>query len=207
VSYLNGVNLVLANNPAEAAQVGVQSLKHFPLVITRSLQVAKQFLKDKERGTRRCGVIASSGGRRLRAIGIDINAGLKGTSTQSELGAWYLNPSDDVRSSNFLEIVGSEFSVQGLELDWTCVCWDADLRRLNNLWGFRSFKGTKWSQVKQPVERQYVLNKYRVLLTRAREGMIIYVPEGDMEDETRLPTFYNGIYQYLVECGIEEIEQ
>ena len=86
------------------------------------------------------------------------------------------------------------------------MCWDADLRRLNNLWGFRSFEGTKWSQVKQPVEQQYVLNKYRVLLTRAREGMIIFVPEGNMEDETRLPIFYDGIYQYLVQCGAEEIK-
>lgn len=201
----NWINLVLSNNSVEANIVAKIWLKHFPIFLTRSLEAAKKILKANIRGSRRCGMVASSGGRRLRAIGIDISAGLKGTSNQSELGAWYLNSADDVRSSSFLEIVGSEFGVQGLELDWTCVCWDTDLRRIKNEWAFRSFEGTKWSQVKQPEEQQYILNKYRVLLTRAREGMIIFVPYGDHEDATRLPSFYDPIFDYLISCGLKEI--
>lgn len=201
------VELVLSNQPAEAADVLKSHLQRFPIYLTRSLEKAKHFLKKKMRGSRRMGLIASSGAKRLRAIGVDINAGLKGTSHQNELGAWYLNPSDDVRSSNFLEVIGSEFGVQGLELDWTCVCWDADLRRSDNSWDFKAFKGTKWNKVtlKQKEYRQFILNKYRVLLTRAREGMILFVPEGDQNDKTRLPKVYDEIFNYLKECGVKEI--
>lgn len=199
------VNFVLDNKPSEAKALFDSSLSEYPIFLTRSLEKSKELLKNKRRGTRRSGMVASSGAKRLRAIGLDINAGLKGTSTQNELGAWYLNPSSDVRSSNFLEIISSEFGVQGLELDWACVCWDADLRRLKNHWCFRSFKGTKWFQVKQPEQQQYLLNTYRVLLTRAREGMIIFVPEGDSLDETRLPEFYDPIFDYLKDCGLKII--
>lgn len=199
------VNYVLSNESIRACELFNSKLNNFPILITRSLNSAKDYLKKNTKGLRRSGIIASSGARRLRAIGIDINSGLKGISSQNELGAWYLNPPSDVRSSNFLEIVGSEFGVQGLELDWTCVCWDADLRRKDGTWDFKSFEGTKWFNVKQKDQKEFIINKYRVLLTRAREGMIIFVPEGDQGDLTRLSEFYDPIYNYLKSCGIPEL--
>ena len=205
VELTKWVDLVLSNLSNEANEIFKSQLRHFPVFITRSLEKGKYFLKQRARGSRRYGIIASSGAKRLRAIGIDVNSGLKGTSHQNELGAWYLNSSNDVRSSNFLEVVGSEFGVQGLELDWTCVCWDGDLRRSNDNWDFKGFEGTKWFNVKQNDQQRYILNKYRVLLTRAREGMILFIPEGDEEDETRLPEMYNGIFDYLKSSGIKEI--
>jgi len=105
-----------------------------------------------------------------------------------------------------LTVIGSEFGVQGLELDWTCICWDADLRRSQKGWDFKNFSGTKWRKVNDPADQQFLLNTYRVLLTRAREGIIIFVPTGDEKDTTRLPEFYNPIYEYLKSCGIEDIK-
>jgi len=199
------VDLTLSNKPDEAQSVSAEHLKDFPLFITRSLADAKSFLKEKSRGTRRSGLIASSGGRRLRAVGLDMNGGLKGTSTQDELGNWYLNPPTDIRSSNFLEVVASEFAIQGLELDWVGVCWDADLRRLDKSWDFNSFKGSKWTKVQDSNTQNYLLNTYRVLLTRAREGMVIYLPYGSEEDPTRRNSFYNLTYEYLKRCGVKEL--
>jgi hypothetical protein len=203
----NWVNLVLSNNPIEAKNVYESFSNAYTISITRSLDIAKAYFRKNVKGSRRYGLLASSGARRLRAIGVDVNAGLKGTSTQNELGAWYLNPEDDVRSSNFLEIVSSEFGVQGLELDWTCVCWDLDLRRHQNDWEFKNFSGTKWQNIKveNVSERQYLINTYRVLLTRAREGMVILVPKGDKEDDTRLPHFYDSVFSYLKSCGVNEL--
>jgi len=118
---------------------------------------------------------------------------------------WFLNDADDVRSSDFLEDIGTEFDVQGLELDWICVAWDANLRRVDDGWEFYSFKGTKWQNVKKEVAKRYLLNSYRVLLTRARQGVVLFVPPGDKDDATRLPEFYDGFYDYLVSSGVVEI--
>lgn len=123
------------------------------------------------------------------------------------MGAWYLNPADDIRSSNFLEIIATEYAVQGLEIDWAGVFWDADLRRTNENWDFKQFKGTNWQNVsdEQEQRKQFIINKYRVLLTRAREGMIIWVPIGDDADKTRQRKFYDETFNYLQSCGIREI--
>lgn len=199
------VNCVLENNTQEANSVYKNSLNDFPLLLTRSTETLKSWLKDKSRGTRRTGIIASSGGRRLKALGFDPYYGLRGDSSQDELGAWYLNPTNDVRSSNFLEIIATEYAIQGLEIDWVGLLWDSDLRRMNGRWDFKQFKGTKWKSVNDEQKRQFILNKYRVLMTRAREGMIIYVPPGDLSDETRLPKFYDETYIFLKLCGLNEI--
>ena len=118
-------------------------------------------------------------------------------------------PSDDLRSSNKLEIVASEFKVQGLELDWAIVCWDADLRRntKNNGWDHYLFRGTKWNHRNKIEQQRYLVNSYRVLLTRARQGMILFVPKGDDPeiDPTRNHKFYDDIYNYLIKCGLREI--
>ena len=171
---------------------------HYPITITRNLQTAKQWLKDIARGNERIGIIASSGAHRLRPHGINISANI-------EPPIWFLNDKEDVRSSFFLEEVATEFDIQGLEIDWTCVCWDSDLYIENDKWNFRKFKGTKWQNINQDIQKDYLLNAYRVLLTRARQGMVLFVPEGDITDKTRNIEFYDNIYHYLKSIGINEI--
>lgn len=178
-----------------------KELKRYPLALTRDLQTAKEWIRQNETEGVRTGLIASSGGRRLRAVGPDPYHGLRGDSSQEVLGAWYLNPPEDVRSSNFLEVVATEYGVQGLEVDWSAVLWDADLRMVNGEWNFHSFVGTRWQNVNEQ-QKQYILNKYRVLLTRAREGMVIFVPEGNPSDATRNPALYDGTFEYLKSLGI-----
>ncbi len=201
------VSLILLNNSTTAKDIYEKELRKYQLIITRDLSKAKLWLTENCKGSRRKGLVASSGGKRLRAFGIDMESALKGTSDQTILGAWFLNPNDDVRSSNFLEVTSSEFAIQGLELDWACVCWDADLRREANSWKFYNFTGTSWKKVNaaNKEKQQFILNKYRVLLTRAREGMIIWIPEGDEKDLTRRPEFYDSIFDYLKACGVKEI--
>lgn len=201
------VALVLDGKSEEAFNVLDNEIKDFSIFVTRNIAIAKAWLRNNVRGTRRAGLVASSGGRRLKAFGYDPFQGLRGDSTQEELGAWYLNSPDDIRSSNFLEIIATEYAVQGLEIDWAGVFWDADLRRKNGKWDFKKLKGTTWQTVseKQKQQKQFILNKYRVLLTRAREGMIIFIPEGSTIDKTRLPEFYDETFSYLKSCGVKEI--
>ncbi|RFZ93001.1 DUF2075 domain-containing protein [Mucilaginibacter conchicola] len=192
------VNLILTNKPDKAKQIFESELSKFEIVLTRDLNKAKQWLKLNCKGTRRAGLVASSGARRLRPYGLEVKLDFE----ESE---WFLNSKDDVRSSNYLEIPATEFGVQGLELDWAGVCWDGDLRRENNSWAFNSFKGTKWQKVSKIDKKNFIINKYRVLLTRAREGMVIFVPPGDQADNTRKPREYNEIASYLIACGVKEI--
>ena len=118
---------------------------------------------------------------------------------------WFLNPPSDVRSSFYLETPATEFGIQGLELDWTGLCWGGDLFPHNGQWVCRSFKGTKWQNVRQEVTQRYIVNKYRVLLTRAREGAVIWVPRGDSTDPTRPPELFDAVADYLAGCGINEL--
>ncbi len=151
-------------------------------------------------GSQRCGVLACSSAQRLKPYGVYV-------PTEIKVKEWFLAPSTDLRSSNMMEVVASEFKVQGLEIDWAVVCWDADLRRKNNDWDHYSFRDTKWMHRNKAEQQRYLVNSYRVLLTRARQGMIIFVPEGvdEEEDETRKKEFYNDIYSYLLSCGIQEL--
>lgn len=118
--------------------------------------------------------------------------------------SWFLNNDQDVRSSYYLEDVATEFDIQGLELDWVGMCWDADLR-YDKGWEFQAFKGSKWQAVRQEARKTYLLNAYRVLLTRARQGMVIFVPFGDATDPTRPPNHYDQTYDYLRSCGLEQL--
>ena len=118
---------------------------------------------------------------------------------------WFLDGKEDVRSSYYLEDVVTEFQVQGLELDWACVTWDADFRRTKNDWEHFSFVGKKWNRIRKPERQIYLKNAYRVLLTRARQGMVIVVPLGDEEDHTRKKEFYDPIFEYLQEIGFNVI--
>ena len=197
------VNQLLALQKEDAAST-LRELDNYPIVMTRSLETAKQWLRDHNRGSERMGLLASSKAERLKAISINVRY-------QPDFVHWFLEDDRDIRSSNALEDTLTEFKVQGLEIDWACVAWDADLRLSQDGKSWQHFQlrsGTKWQNINKPINREYQINAYRVLLTRARQGMIIVVPNGDYgvpPDETRKPEWYDGIYNYLKEIGIKEI--
>ena len=174
----------------------------YPIVITRDVNRAKDWLRLKSRGSERFGIISSSGAKRLKPEGLFANTGARGAMKPSN---WFLNDKHDVRSSYYLEDVASEFDIQGLELDWTCVAWDANLRFLNGEWEYFNFKGTKWLNTKDEDRKMYLKNSYRVLLTRARQGMIIFIPRGSDKDHTRPADYYNGVYNLLTTIGLESV--
>jgi DUF2075 family protein len=167
----------------------------YPIVLTRDIIKAKHWLKEKARGSERYGIVVSSQALRLKPFAIDVKTPMNHVK-------WFLDGKDDVRSSFYLEDIATEFHVQGLELDWCCVVWDGDLRFSNGSWETFSFKGNKWQNIKSPDRKKYLLNAYRVLLTRARQGMVIVVPEGNIEDHTRKKEYYDPIYNYLKSIGI-----
>jgi hypothetical protein len=192
------VHALLASNVDEAKRL-YESLKdRYPIVLTRSLDKAKQWLKQHKRGSERYGLLVSSQAQRLRPLSIDVRC-------KPDTVHWFLDDIDDIRSSLFLEDAASEFDVQGLELDWTCIVWDGDLRQENNTWGNYSFTGNKWQNIRSEDRKSFQINAYRVLLTRARQGMIICVPEGNQEDCTRNPKYYDETFNYLKSIGLQEI--
>ena len=187
---------------------------HYPIVLTRDMAKARKWLHEKVRGTERTGVLVTKEAARFKPLAIHILP----TGDENAVH-WFLEDKTDTRSSNYLEDAATEIQVQGLELDYTCLLWDADMRCENGKWRFFTFNGnTRWNEVTGDSESKqeklkYMLNAYRVLLTRARAGMIICVPEGNpnktstgfWEDSTRLPEYYDGTYYYLKSIGIEEI--
>jgi len=191
------VEHVLGNEPDQAALL-MEHLQRYPIVLARDLDVARDWLREHSRGLRRRGLLVSSQARRLRSDGIPVSERIDEVN-------WFLKPDDDVRSSNFLELALTEFGVQGLEVDWSCTAWGGDLTRKGTSWDIRKFKGTKWTQVRDGADRDYALNRYRVLLTRAREGMVIWVPRGSHRDATRDPRRFNELAEYLTACGVRSI--
>ncbi len=197
------VNQLLALQKDEAAAT-LTELTNYPIVMTRSLDTAKEWLRSHNRGSERMGILASSKAERLKAISINVRY-------QPDFVHWFLEDDSDIRSSNALEDTLTEFKVQGLEIDWACVAWDADLRLSKDCKSWQHYQlrsGTQWQNILKPINREYQINAYRVLLTRARQGMVIVVPNGDHgvpPDETRKPEWYDGIYNYLKSIGIKEI--
>lgn len=191
------VDLVLNDNPETAKKV-IPEMSDYPIVITRELQNAKQWVSSQCRGLRSCGLICSSGGKRLRPESIE-------TEIEIDVAQWFLSDRTDIRSSSFMELPATEFKIQGLELDWVCLAWDINLIRNRNSWNCRKFSGTKWENLNNKTKRDYLVNSYRVLMTRGREGMAIFVPKGSGSDSTRPPELYDGIYNYLVACGVTEL--
>lgn len=186
----------------------------YPIVLTRDMEKAKAWLNSKARGNERTGVLITKESARYKPLGIHV---LK--PGDEDAIHWFLEDKTDTRSSNYLEDAATEIQVQGLELDYTCLLWDADMRYDHGRWRYYKFNGkTEWREIPDNSEnrheqRKYMLNAYRVLLTRARAGMVICVPEGNdhktasgfWEDATRLPEYYNGTYQYLKDLGLEEL--
>lgn len=196
------IDYLLDNSPEKAKEIYDVISEKYPVFVTRDFEKAKQWVRKQVRGSQRSGVLACSSAQRLKPEGIYV-------PTDIDVKNWFLAPSDDLRSSNKLEIVASEFKVQGLEIDWGIVCWDADLRRnsKNSDWDHYSFRGTKWMHRNKPEQQRYLVNSYRVLLTRARQGMVLFVPKGvdPEEDPTRYAKYYDGIYEYLMSCGIRNL--
>jgi DUF2075 family protein len=192
-------NLVLT----AAARAFLPDADQFPILRTRDLHAARRWLRGQRRATERAGLLASSNALRLKPEGIFVK-------NELDVCNWFLNETADVRSSNALEDAATEFAVQGLELDWTCVAWDLNLRRDDaDAWQARDFRGTKWQMIRAGDDAigraEYVRNAYRVLLTRARQGMVIFVPRGDAEDATRPPAEYDAVDRWLADCGIPEL--
>lgn len=172
----------------------------YPIVLCRSVGRAKEWLRSQARGSERYGLVVSSQAQRLRPHAIHVKAPVDPVH-------WFLHGKEDVRSSYYLEDAATEFHVQGLELDWTGVVWDGDFRRNGEEWEHCSFVGSRWQRINAAERKAFQKNAYRVLLTRARQGMVIVVPEGDDQDPTRSPSFYDGTFSYLREIGIPVLQQ
>ncbi len=198
-SLSNMVHYLLDGDVKKVRETYATISDRYPIALTRNLDKAKAWLKQHARGNERYGLVVSSKAYRLKPLAIDVRC-------KPDTVHWFLDDINDVRSSLFLEDAASEFDVQGLELDWTCLVWDGDLRYSNGTWDYFEFNGgNRWNNIKKVERQAYQLNAYRVLLTRARQGMVICVPEGSTIDPTRNPQFYNGTYKYLKQMGFEEI--
>jgi hypothetical protein len=192
------VKAILDNEPKLAHELIVELDGKYPIVITRDIEKAKEWVREKARGSERFGLICSSGALRLRPFGINVKSNV-------DPPIWFLNDEQDVRSSFMMEEVATEFDIQGLEMDWVVLGWDGDLRYSNGCWEHHQFRGTRWNRVNSENRKIFLKNAYRVLLTRARQGMVLFLPEGDEGDDTRKSEFYDGTYNYLVNIGIKPL--
>lgn len=195
----NFVQELINNNIPKAQSIYQEYIKKdYPIALTRDLDKARIWLNTKVKGNERTGIVASSGAIRLRPFGLNVKAKI-------DAPIWFLNERNDIRSSSFLEEVATEFDIQGLELDWTCVAWDGDLHHHDNQWIYKKFTGTTWNNNSNEERVKYLINSYRVLLTRARQGMVIYIPHGNDEDLTRPSFMYDGTYEFFKSIGIEQL--
>ena len=193
------VKQVLDLDQSGAKETLQQIGDRYPVVLTRDLNQAKAWLRSKARGSERYGIVVSSAAYRLKPLAIEVRM-------KPDPVHWFLAGKDDVRSSYYLEDVSTEFEIQGLELDWVCVTWDADFRFSSNGWRHHAFRGDRWQRINKADRQLYQKNAYRVLLTRARQGMVICVPPGDSRDLTRDPSFYDPTFEYLKSLGFDIIE-
>ena len=192
------VNRLLDLDVEGASSMLGEVTERFPILLTRDLGLAKTWVRARARGTERFGMVVSSQAQRLKPHAIDVRVSIDPVH-------WFLGGKDDTRSSYYLEDVATEFQVQGLELDWSCVVWDGDLRYLGDRWGYFGFVGESWKHVLKDDRRRYLLNAYRVLLTRARQGTVIVVPRGDLHDPTRMHNVYDPTYELLRRVGLREL--
>lgn len=189
------VNAVLDIDRDAAMRAFASIRDRYPVVLTRDLSKAKAWLRERARGNERYGMVVSSQAQRLKPHAIDVRVDINPVH-------WFLHPRQDVRSSYYLEDAATEFDVQGLELDWACVVWDGDFRYTSSGWQHWSFKGSRWQRINKDDRKGHLKNAYRVLLTRARQGMVIVIPEGCEQDPTRSPSYYDATFQYLLGLGL-----
>ena len=183
--------------------------KGYPICLTRSMDEARAWLRRQARGSQQTGVLITKESARFKPLAVNVLS-----QGDEPTVHWFLEDRTDVRSSNYLEDAATEIQVQGLELDYACILWDADMRCGGGAWTYWHFNGqTAWRPERNVEKQRYMLNAYRVLLTRARQGIIICVPQGNdkktpegfYEDPTRLPAFYDATYNYLKGIGIQEL--
>lgn len=203
------VHSLLSFAPDAASLYQDVKQKGYPIVLTRDMEQARAWLRKQARGSQQTGVLVTKVAARFKPLAVHI----LGQGDENAVH-WFLEDKTDIRSSNYLEDAATEIQVQGLELDYACVLWDADMRCEDGRWTYYKFNGkNKWNPENNDENRKYMLNAYRVLLTRARQGIVICVPTGNgklgsdgfPEDPTRLPEFYDGTYEYLKSLGLEEI--
>jgi len=199
------IDAVLAGDQDQAAQLSLE-IEHFPIYVTRSLDAMRKWLRKTTRGHRRCGLVASSNARRLRGYGLGVSL-----STQ-DLGSikhWFLTGRDDVRSSYAMEVTATEYACQGLELDRVGLCWGGDMTWSSQdaHWAYRTFRGAQWQHTRQREAQQNTKNTYRVLMSRAREAMVIWIPPGAAEDPTRPVEWMDETAEYLGKCGVRELPE
>ncbi len=192
------VKALLDCEKAKAKKVFAELATRYPIAITRDLNAAKQWIREHARGSERYGLVASSKAMRLKPHAIDIRVSVDPVY-------YFLNESNDTRSSYYLEDAATEFQVQGLELDWVCVAWCGDFRFNGSGWDYHDFRGKRWCNISNAENRVYLCNAYRVLLTRARQGMVVFIPPGNTADPTRTPAFYDSTFEYLAELGLPQI--
>lgn len=203
------VHSLLAVNQ-DAAELYKNVVDHgYPIVLTRNMDTARTWLRQHARGSQQTGILISKVSARFKPLAVHVLP-----QTEDNAVHWFLEDTTDVRSSNYLEEAATEIQVQGLEVDFACILWDADMRYNDGKWSFWKFNGkTQWIPEKNVETQKYMLNAYRVLLTRARQGFVICVPDGNArrtpegfpEDSTRLPSFYDPTYEYFKGLGITEI--
>ena len=189
------VKAVLDREKEKAREALATIVGKYPIRLTRDLNRAKEWVRAQARGSERFGLVASSKAQRLKPHAVDVRVNVDPVH-------WFLNDGSDTRSSFYLEDAATEFQVQGLELDWACVTWDGDLRYTDQGWGYKDFRGSKWTNIKDEANQSYLRNAYRVLLTRARQGMVIFVPQGDPRDPTREASIYDPTFSYLADLGV-----
>jgi hypothetical protein len=189
------VKALLDRDRKVASRAYERIAERYPIVITRDIDGAKDWVRNSARGSERFGLVASSKAQRLKPHAIDIRVNVDPVH-------WFLAGKDDTRSSYYLEDAATEFQVQGLELDWACVTWDADLRFNDQGWSYHDFRGARWMNVNNADNQRYLLNAYRVLLTRARQGMVIFMPPGSPRDATRSPEIYDETFRFLRDVGM-----
>lgn len=192
------IKAILDVDTENAKALYVRIKDKYPIMLTRDLNLAKEWVRNQCQGTTRYGLLASSGALRLKPNGIFVK-------NEISVANWFLNGKDDVRSSYYLEAVVSEFDIQGLELDYSIVAWDADFRFDGEQWTYYNFVGNRWNNVGSEERKLYLKNAYRVLLTRARQGMVIFVPEGSDADNTRKQEYYDKTYDYLMSLEINRL--
>lgn len=189
------VKALLDLDDARARELLRDVSARYPIVMTRDLDAARRWVRAHARGSERYGLVASSEAQRLKPHAVDVRVDIDPVK-------WFLNGRTDTRSSWYLEDAATEYQIQGLELDWVCVTWDADLRMASGRWQHCSFRGDGWVRIHKAERQRYLVNAYRVLLTRARQGMVIFVPPGDRDDPTRRPEWYDEIHAHLAGLGV-----
>ena len=193
------VEAIISNKAEDARRLYEQASVGYPIYVTRDLAAAKKWVRQATtRPSDRYGIVANSYGQRIRADGVILPKDL-------DAAKWFLGSKQEVDSSYYMEIAASEFKIQGLEIDFAIVAWEADYRYRNGEFQYHKFRGGSWNKVRADMQRRYLKNGYRVLLTRARQGFVIYVPRGSEYDLTRKPEFYDETYEYLLNAGIKEL--